>query len=108
MKRTMIVISIFFVVSCGGNSIEQDSSQTIPQQMTSAPQNPSMKQEVDKQPAGKNCTLSGGEIVEDGWRGKGDYSMSIQRHEQPASVTVCEAGHRMLRYVVYHDQCGLL
>ena len=71
MKRTMLFISIFFVVSCGGNSIEQDSSQATPQQMTSAPQNPSMKQEVDKKSAGKNCTLSGGEIVEDGWRGKG-------------------------------------
>jgi hypothetical protein len=64
MKQFLFIGTILFIVGCGSNTAEQGASQPISQQVPKV-------QELEKEPLGKSCTLDNGEIVEDGWRGKG-------------------------------------
>jgi hypothetical protein len=63
MKQTILIASIVFITGCS-NIAEQTSTEPISQQSSSA-------KKLEKQPPGKSCTLADGEIVDDGWRGKG-------------------------------------
>ena len=64
---------MLMLVACGGDTqpppdIDATVEATVEEQLT-ATVTPTTEI-VKETPKGKNCTLSGGEVVEDGWSGK--------------------------------------